>query len=97
VRSRWGRGYATEGSRAALAYAFNVLREDRIISLILPTNHASMRVAERLGETLQGRAELAGKEHLVYGIERAAWLASRTSRAEPSAAGALHQVSGALH
>lgn len=70
ARRFWGRGYATEGARAALAYAFSVLNKDHIISLIQPENRASIRVAERLGESLEGRTELLGKEYLVYGIDR---------------------------
>lgn len=75
VRRFWGRGYATEGARAALAYAFNVLNKDRVISLIHPENRASIRLAERLGATLQGRAGVLGGEHLIYGIDRC-WAAS---------------------
>ena len=70
ARRFWGRGYATEGARAALAYGFTVLRKDRVVSLIHPENQASIRVAMRLGEILQGRAEILGKEHLVYGVDR---------------------------
>ncbi|HYU33017.1 MAG TPA: GNAT family N-acetyltransferase [Thermoanaerobaculia bacterium] len=70
----WGRGYATEGARAALAWAFTVLKRDRVISLIQPENHASIRVAERLGESLQGRTEMLGKDLLVYGIDRESFL-----------------------
>jgi RimJ/RimL family protein N-acetyltransferase len=70
ARSCWGHGYATEGGLAALAYAFEVLKKDRVISLIDPENQASIRVAERLGETLQGRVDLAGREMLCYGIDR---------------------------
>jgi RimJ/RimL family protein N-acetyltransferase len=70
ARRWWGQGYATEGARAALDYAFGVLSKDRVISLIHPENRASRRVAERLGETLQGRTEMQGKELLVYGIDR---------------------------
>src|SRR5436305_373973 len=70
ARRFWGRGYATEGARAALAYAFTALGKDRVISLIHPENRASIRVAERLGESLQGRTAVAGRELLVYGIDR---------------------------
>lgn len=70
ARHRWGRGYATEGARAALTWAFEVLGRDRVISLIQPANQASIRVAERLGERPQGRAEVEGREYLVYAIER---------------------------
>ncbi len=70
ARPFWGRGYATEGARAALGHAFAVLQKDRVVSLIHPENQASIRVAERLGERLQGRVEVLGREHLVYGVER---------------------------
>jgi RimJ/RimL family protein N-acetyltransferase len=66
----WGRGFATEGARAALAYAFTTLEKDRIISLIHPENRASVRVAERIGERLRGRINHFGREMLCYGIDR---------------------------
>jgi RimJ/RimL family protein N-acetyltransferase len=44
-----------------------------LISLIRPANQPSIRVAEKLGETLEGRTELFGHDVLVYGIARAAW------------------------
>ena len=69
-RASWGKGYATEGARRALEYAFEALGRQHVISLIRPANVASVRVAERLGETLQGRVHLFGAEALVYGITR---------------------------
>ena len=66
----WGRGYATEGARRALDYAFAEMGRDHVISLIYPPNTASIRVAERIGETLEGRTQLFGHEVLVYGIHR---------------------------
>lgn len=73
ARRWWGSGYATEAARAALAHAFTVLRKNRVISLVGPDNHASIRLVERLGERLEGRTVLAGTEYLVYGIEREGW------------------------
>ncbi len=73
ARRWWGHGYATEGARAALAHAFDVLQKDRVISLIHPENRASIRVAERIGETLQGRIAHLGREMLCYGIDREAY------------------------
>lgn len=70
VRRWWGNGFATEGARAALAYAFDVLKKEHVISLINPGNHASIRVAERLGERLEGRTEFCGREMLRYGMDR---------------------------
>jgi RimJ/RimL family protein N-acetyltransferase len=69
-RQHWGHGYATEGARRALAYAFDVMEYDHVISLIYPDNRASIRVAERLGQRLEGRTELFGRPTLVYGIDR---------------------------
>jgi RimJ/RimL family protein N-acetyltransferase len=70
----WGHGYATEAARAALAHAFIVWQRDHIISLIAPENRASIRVAERLGETLEGRITHGGREMLCYGIDRETYL-----------------------
>jgi RimJ/RimL family protein N-acetyltransferase len=69
ARRWWGHGYATEGARAALDYAFTILKKDRVISLIQPDNRASIRVAERLGQSLQGRIDHFGREMLCYGID----------------------------
>lgn len=70
ARGAWGKGFATEGARRALAYAFTELGQPRVISLIRPGNAASVRVAERIGERLEGRVNLFGSEALVYGISR---------------------------
>jgi RimJ/RimL family protein N-acetyltransferase len=70
ARGAWGKGYATEGARRALEYAFTELGRDHVISLIRPANVGSIRVAERIGETLEGRTGLFGTEALAYGIWR---------------------------
>src|SRR5262245_45370378 len=66
----WGRGYATEGARRVLDHVFDEMGRDHVISLIDPANAASIRVAERIGEMLEGRTQLFGHEVLVYGITR---------------------------
>jgi len=70
ARRWWGHGYATEGARAALVHAFDVLAKDHVISLIDPENRASIRVAERIGERLEGRIDHVGREMLRYGLDR---------------------------
>ena len=77
AREFWGRGYATEGARRALEHGFTEMRREHVISLIRPANLPSVRVAERLGERLEGRVDLFGTEALVYGITREDWLAAR--------------------
>lgn len=47
----WGRGYATEGARAALAFGFESLRLNEIVSYTVPENVRSRRVMEKLGMT----------------------------------------------
>jgi RimJ/RimL family protein N-acetyltransferase len=74
-RASWGRGYATEATRRLLEYAFTDLGRERVISLIRPTNAPSIRVAERLGERLEGCVQLFGHEALVYAIDPAVWRA----------------------
>jgi len=69
-REFWGRGYATEAARAALQHAFTVLNRKHIISLIDPLNESSKRVAERLGERIEGETEIDGYRLLVFGISR---------------------------
>lgn len=51
ARAVWGRGYATEGARAALAYAWETLGEKEIVSMTVPANVRSQRVMQRLGMT----------------------------------------------
>ena len=47
----WGRGYATEGARAALSFGFDVLRLDAIVSFTVSANTRSRRVMEKIGMT----------------------------------------------
>jgi RimJ/RimL family protein N-acetyltransferase len=68
-RSTWGRGYATEAGRASLDHAWKVLGARHVVSLIMPGNAASIRVAERLGEQVEGTFVLEGIELLVYGLD----------------------------
>ncbi len=47
----WGKGYATEGARAAIAYGFDVIGLREILSWTVPANMRSRRVMEKLGMT----------------------------------------------
>jgi RimJ/RimL family protein N-acetyltransferase len=58
ARDRWGRGYATEGSAAAIDWAFDALGWEEVIHAIDPENVASVRVAERLGSRRRGTGRL---------------------------------------
>lgn len=67
-RELWGQGLATEGARAVLDLAGPRYGRTHVISLIHPENRGSIRVAEKLGEALEGETELKGTRVLVYGI-----------------------------
>jgi RimJ/RimL family protein N-acetyltransferase len=75
----WGRGYATEAARAALDWGFTQRDFLALMSLIVPENAASVRVATKAGETLRGEATLHGKTVLRYVITRPEWEAQRES------------------
>jgi RimJ/RimL family protein N-acetyltransferase len=49
ARDHWGKGYATEGARAALAFGFDELGLEEIVSLTTLKNERSQRVMERIG------------------------------------------------
>jgi RimJ/RimL family protein N-acetyltransferase len=76
-KSWWGRGYASEAARAAMDWAFRERGFDRLLSLIDPDNAASIRVAERLGETLRGETQLWEHTVHMYAIDRVDWEARR--------------------
>jgi RimJ/RimL family protein N-acetyltransferase len=54
-REFWNQGYATEGALACRDYAFGRLGLTRVISLIASPNTASIRVAEKIGESFERR------------------------------------------
>jgi RimJ/RimL family protein N-acetyltransferase len=49
ARSHWGRGLATEGALASLAYAFGELDLTEVMSIYQAGNDASRRIMEKIG------------------------------------------------
>jgi ribosomal-protein-alanine N-acetyltransferase len=64
----WGRGYATEASRAVLAYARNVLHATTVFAGHHPDNARSQRALEKLGFRYQRDEfyEPTGRMHKTY-------------------------------
>jgi RimJ/RimL family protein N-acetyltransferase len=73
ARGAWGRGLASEGARAGVAFAFESRGIDRVISIAVPENRRSVRVMERIGLELQGQTRWRGGEVVWYAIDRGAW------------------------
>jgi RimJ/RimL family protein N-acetyltransferase len=66
-----------EGAQRALVYAFTEMDRDHVISLIAPENVASIKVAERLGEKVEGNTNIMDRDVFIYGIDRKDWLKAR--------------------
>jgi RimJ/RimL family protein N-acetyltransferase len=70
-REFWNQGYATEAAVACRDHAFGELGRDRVISLIVPENVASIRVAEKIGESYERDVELSWGPIGLYSLENA--------------------------
>ncbi len=75
----WGRGYAPEGARAALAFAFRWLSVEEVVSFTVPANVRSRRVMEKIGMTRSASEDFdhpllpeghALRRHVLYRIRR---------------------------
>jgi len=68
----WNYGLATEAARGVRDYAFEVMKLDRVISLIHPENHASRRVTEKNGMSLEKTTTFRGFPAQVFSCTRGA-------------------------
>jgi RimJ/RimL family protein N-acetyltransferase len=68
-RPAWGKGYATEGSRALIRKGFTELGVERVVAETMAVNAGSRRVLEKAGLTLvrtfhrDGLEAIEGSEH----------------------------------
>lgn len=62
----WGRGLATEIARAVMEYGWRRFNFDRLVAVIRPANQASIRVAEKLGMTLEATFDHQGGDVVRY-------------------------------
>jgi len=73
ARDAWGRGFATEGATATLAYAFEHLKLERIVSIARVENVRSQRVMGRIGLFPVGGTHWKGSEVVWWAIDRPTW------------------------
>ncbi len=84
-RSAWGKGYATEGSRALIGKGFTELGLQRVVAETMTAHLGSRRVLEKSGLTLvrtypgdgPAAAEGSGHGHVEYAVTRTDWEAGR--------------------
>ena len=80
--AHWGKGYATEGARAALQAGFTTVGLKEIVSFTVPANMRSRRVMERIGMTHDPAEDFDHprlpeghplRRHVLYRLSRARW------------------------
>lgn len=67
AKEYWGNGYATEGAKAALEYAFNKLHLNKVVSFTAVINIPSESVMKKIGMTKVGEfnhPKLSSGHHL---------------------------------
>lgn len=78
----WGKGYATEGAKAALRFGFEDLNLDQIVSFTVLANKPSWAVMDRIGMTRDPKDDFDHprlqvghtlRRHILYRMKRAAW------------------------
>jgi RimJ/RimL family protein N-acetyltransferase len=80
-QSAWGKGYATEGSRALIDKGFTEFGVRRVVAQTLAGNWGSRRVLEKSGliqadtfaSAEPAAAGSAEQDHVVYELTRAGW------------------------
>jgi RimJ/RimL family protein N-acetyltransferase len=91
AQEHWGQGYATEGARSVLAFGFDELGLDEIVSFTTAANQRSQRVMERIGMTRDPADDFAHprlapghplRPHVLYRLRRAIWERAKDTGAQ---------------
>lgn len=86
ARPFWGQGYALEAARRVLAFAFEELRLEQLVSFTTPLNRRSWGLMVRLGMARDPADDFEHprlpeghplRPHLLYRLSRQAWLEVR--------------------
>jgi RimJ/RimL family protein N-acetyltransferase len=75
-RDAWGRGFATEASRAGLDFGFRARALPEIVALVYPDNQRSQRVIAKLGFVSVGLRKAYGQDLLCHRLTRESYLGS---------------------
>jgi len=77
-KDHWGKGYAAEGARAALVFAFSKLQLEEVVSMTSTINLPSQRVMQKIGMKYDSRDDFLHsgvddhsplKPHVLYRIK----------------------------
>ncbi|MCK2238932.1 MULTISPECIES: GNAT family N-acetyltransferase [unclassified Crossiella] len=73
LRSRWRRGYASEGARELIRYGFTEVGLDRIFAQTLAGNTASRATMTSVGLTFVRAFHSGGQDEVEYEITQTTW------------------------
>lgn len=73
LSKHWGKGYAPEAARLFINYAFDELKADTVISIIVAGNTKSERVAQKNGLRQEKRIEWKGYDVNLFRMNRDNW------------------------
>ncbi len=68
AKAYWGKGLATEASRAVVRHAFEVLKLGRLVAIADPANMASVNVMKKLGMTFERTGHFYGSDCVLYAL-----------------------------
>ncbi len=70
LKKYWGKGYATEASKALTGYGFNTLNLSSIAAVAMQKNKASARVMQKIGMKYIGIKNFYNTEVVYYQIDK---------------------------
>lgn len=70
ARAHWGRGYATEAARGALAHGLRRLGLGRVVAVVYPENERSLALCRRLDLRHEGRRQHYGHDLEYFWTDR---------------------------
>lgn len=70
AKAYWGKGIATETAQAIVRFAFETLKLERLVAVVVPENIASWRLLENIGFKYEKKAHYYGWDVEYYGIRR---------------------------
>lgn len=85
--AHWGHGYAVEGAKAVLKYAFETIKLEEVVSMTARGNLRSQRVMHKIGLTYDPKDDFYHpnlseghplRDHVLYRITRQDWLSQQT-------------------
>jgi ribosomal-protein-alanine N-acetyltransferase len=76
MKKHWGKGFATEASRASLEYGFKTLKLERIIAKAMPDNKDSIKVMQKLGMSFRGyhHDPTDPQPFILYDLKKSEWI-----------------------